>query len=126
MSDPFDYPKTNAERAERWEDFDASRLDHAVDAVRAIVAALGGNIHPSSDLQEDLERLSEMVTDEQENAEYPDINIDVLDLADTIESRLYEIKEAADTILDAVSPLGYLWPDEEEEDEDDEYEEEDE
>ena len=50
--------------------------------------------------------------------------IDVLDLAETIESRLYEIKEAADTILDAVSPLGYLWPDEEAED--DEYEEEDE
>lgn len=120
MSDLFDYPKTNAERAERWEDFDASRVDHAVDAVRAIVSALGGNIYPSSDLQQDLERLSEMVIDEQENAEYPDINIDVLDLAHTIESRLFDIKEAVDTILDAVSPLGELWPDPDEDSDEDE------
>ena len=122
MSDLFDYPKTNAERAERWDDYDTSRIGHAVDAVRAIATALGANIFPPSELQEDLERLHELALDEQERSEYPDINMDVFELADTIESRLFEIKEAVSTIQEAVSPLGYLWPDPDEyteEDDDD-------
>ncbi len=77
MSDLFDYPKTNAERAERWDDYDTSRIDHAVDAVRAIATALGANIFPPSELQEDLERLSKLALDEQERAEYPKMRIPV-------------------------------------------------
>lgn len=111
-SDFFDLPQNNAQRAELWEDFDTARLARASDALSHMLSVLGCNIpFGSNELSNDLERLHKLIDDQQESAEYPDIDPDVFDLADSIDSRMYDIKEATEIVINAVSDLAYLFPD---------------
>lgn len=119
-SNLFDVPENNAQRAELWEQFDTTRLRRAADALYEILSALGCNMALGpNELRDDLDRLHMLVLNQQTRATYPNINSDVFELADSIESTMFDVKEAAETILETVRDLVDLFPDP-----DDDYEEE--
>ena len=116
----------NAKREERWEEFDTTRLLYAADALDRMRSILGDTImYAPPEIQDNLLRLHKITLEQQEIAEYPDIDEEVFDLAWELESDLYEIQEAAESILKVLNDLTELSPDpdeyDEEEDEEEEY-----
>lgn len=111
--DSFDFVRLdNTKRAELWEEFDTMRLVDNIDALDHIMSIMDFppiNVRP--ELRKKLFRLHTTALEQQELARYPDINQELFDLAWELEDDVYEIQQAAESILKVLGDLTRLAPD---------------